>query len=132
MFLDYYPLLKCYSLNDTIYFPDANSTGCDFTVGLPRPEQSSKINCFPNPTIDYLTIESEKLIKQIELYNSIGQAVPLSKVETNSKLQISYRGITPRRELRRKSRLAKKPLSSRDEHSQQTVFSSFVGLTKTL
>ena len=56
-----------------------------FTVtGLQENDQENNIRIYPNPVIDYLSIESEKFIREIVITNMTGQRVYVRTMHSKS------------------------------------------------
>lgn len=65
--------LICYSRNDTTYY-DNGVDVCDLNVGLNEFQSNIKVEVFPNPTSDYLTITSSQFaeIQSFEMVDLLG------------------------------------------------------------
>ena len=65
----------------------------DFTIGLEEYIES-QLNIFPNPTSDFLTLESGNFqIQKIEIFNSVGELIFTEEKAENSLRRVDLQGI---------------------------------------
>ncbi|MGB0917749.1 MAG: T9SS type A sorting domain-containing protein [Flavobacteriales bacterium] len=86
--------LECFSMNDSILYPNPSLNACSFTVGLD--EETTKdpeISFYPNPTNDFVSIEfGENQTGRLIISNTFGQEVESSEVYNSRAEQIPVSG----------------------------------------
>lgn len=76
------------------YFDDfclsTDSNECEISTSVPDISVSSEILLFPNPASDYVRIKSSSQLKNIEVYNLIGQLQSTEQSVENNKANIEF------------------------------------------
>lgn len=79
--------LRCYSDDDLNTYKPYYTYACDYIfVGINEIEKEASISVYPNPASGFITINSDNIfgkIKSVELYNSFGQLILVSKQTNN-------------------------------------------------
>ena len=63
---------------DNLYFYNDNTTS------LSNTENSTSINCFPNPVMDKLTVSAQSEISEVTVRNLLGQSVKSAIINSTS------------------------------------------------
>lgn len=82
--------LYCYSKNDTTYHPGYQVGNCPLNISL-KELSSVAFEIFPNPTTDFITIQSDNnQLLDVKLYNAAGVLVmSTTSTEVQTKLDLS-------------------------------------------
>lgn len=83
-----------YTYGDLTIFPDS-ATLCDTSsVGITENKtEDYKLKVFPNPIIDQITFEYTLAIKNIQIYNLLGQEIYYLKIDNKNNVQLDIKGF---------------------------------------
>ena len=79
---------RCYIYNGDLLYSNYSHGGnncIDPLMGVENISEDNSITLYPNPTSKDVNISSENIINSIEVFNSIGQRVYQTKVNSKSK-----------------------------------------------
>lgn len=76
-------------IETAIFDVSVNTPNCDFSTSTKEIAEAQLVTVFPNPTTDAFTLSNNDVVKQVELYNTLGQKLKSFDFENGEYLDIS-------------------------------------------